>query len=321
MKKTFISAAAAMIAVAVLFGSCEKNDYTADFSKPEITESTSVYTSVYKGSSVVLHDGQMTAGDILPCCNNENNTIQFISYIRDDVFNDDGVYMRSDTTYYLVTADSKLNILSTDELMLNGKNLGLCCLMSDKLYMLDTGYDKSTDEYSVCVAEYTFADKKYSIIAELTKAYNTFDVHSTVLYSMRVDADGRIYIADDCGITVFEPAGESGEYKKLLSLPLVSDGTVLSLSPDGRMYAGTEFEDGFGTAEINLSTKKLDNITYCDKIVCGIFFDRDSNMYVAAQDGLYKHTSDGITMIMSFTESNINADASQITAVLDEETA
>ncbi|MGN1408844.1 MAG: hypothetical protein ACI4XJ_01580, partial [Eubacteriales bacterium] len=139
-------------AVAVLFGSCAKNDDTSII-KPEITEST----GVYRGNSVILPDGQMTEGGILPYCDYENDTIQFISYIRDDVFDDDGVYLRSDNTYYLVKADSKLNILSTDELMLNGKNLGLCCLMPEKLCILDTGYDKSTDEFSVCVAEYTFS--------------------------------------------------------------------------------------------------------------------------------------------------------------------
>lgn len=134
-----------------------------------------------------------------------------------------------------------------------------------------------------------------------------------VLCSLAVDADGYVYIADSDGITVLSA---DGTLVSEISLPY--DRTTLALSPDGNVFIGAEFDEGFGVAQLGLAKKAYGNITEYDGGINGIFFV-GAVMYVSTSGGLYRADEESITQLMDCLSEGMNASETKIVAASGDE--
>lgn len=130
---------------------------------------------------------------------------------------------------------------------------------------------------------------------------------------MQLTPDGYVYIADSDGITVLSA---DGTLVSEISLPY--DRTTLALSPDGNVFIGAEFEDGFGVAQLGLAKKAYGNFTEYDDCPNGIFFV-GAVMYVSTSGGLYRVDEESITQLMDCLSEGMNASETMIVAASSDE--
>lgn len=287
----------AIILNAMLFFSCQAEEKA----EPEKRENL----SHYKRSTVSLPYGESMT-DIPPYYDPNSTELTVITNVRNEIFDideetEEAVFVRYDYDYFAVKLNYELDTVSHIELETDGSALITSYLTDSSLYTLVLDSVKtSLDCYSL-----TDGKRASSVPLEYQPA--------EVLCSLAVDADGYVYIADSDGITVLSA---DGTLVSEISLPY--DRTTLALSPDGNVFIGAEFDEGFGVAQLGLAKKAYGNFTEYDDCPNGIFFV-GAVMYVSTSGGFYRVDEESITQLMACLSEGMNASETMIVAASSDE--
>lgn len=287
----------AFILNAVLFFSCQAEEKAEPEKKASLSH--------YKRSTVSLPYGESMT-DISPYYDPNSTELTVITSVRNEIFDideetEEAVFVRYDYDYFTVKLNSELETVSHTELETGGSALSTSYLNDSSLYTIVWDSAKtSLDCYSL-----TNGKRVSSVALDYQPA--------EVLCSLAVDADGYVYIADSEGITVLSA---DGALVSEISLPY--DRTTLALSPDGNVFIGAEFEEGFGVAQLGLAKKAYGSFTKYDDCPNGIFFV-GAVMYVSTMGGLYRADEESITQLMDCLSEGMNASETKIVAVASDE--
>lgn len=287
----------AIILNAMLFFSCQAEEKAEPEKKASLSH--------YKKTTVSLPYGESMT-DIPPYYDPNSTELTVITSVRNEIFDideetEEAVFVRCDFDYFAVKLNFELDTVSHIELENDGSALSTSYLTDSSLYTIVLDSVKtSLDCYSL-----TDGNKVSTIALDYQPA--------EVLCSLAVDADGYVYIADSDGITVLSA---DGALVSEISLPY--DRTTLALSPDGNVFIGAEFDEGFGVAQLGLAKKAYGNITEYDGGINGIFFV-GAVMYVSTSGGLYRADEESITQLMDCLSEGMNASETKIVAASGDE--
>jgi hypothetical protein len=260
--------------------------------------------SYYKRSNVLLPNDMSVSG-ILPYYNYTTDELTIIAYTQNEIYEyheetEENIFIRYTYRYFAVTLDRNMNIVLQKELKDISSALSVSYMNPDSLYTV------VISGTSVSVLKYSLTDGGLDSSVQLE--YKPVDI----LCSLVVDSEGYIYIADTEGIHIFS---EEGKMVSEISLPY--DRTVLTLSPNGSLYIGAEFDGNCGMAQLSHAKSAYGNITYYDNSVYGIFFRDEENMYVYTSDGLYLTNNTSITKLMDSAAEGISTTDTGIIGVAD----
>lgn len=326
MKKKLTAVILALLMLAAPLVSCtggdEKNPGgdTETRVEGEVVEKTTVLTNVYSGIPVTVPEGFTVMQDIQPVYDKESGELKLICSKYEEILDENGEWVGYKNTYSLLTYDKDYNLLSDEPLELTGDEdeniyVNNGAITDSGLLFLQSSWDNDKNEFYLY--SYNSADKTLTKSEELSRLFSETERGWFYIQYMCVSPDGTIYLGSENEILALDSS-----YVKQFSVPISNWIDSMSISPDGKLYVSSYFDEGRGIALVDPEKKALGEPQYFNDNPRGMYFGDGYDIYMATDTGVYGTSlSDGSSeILMNFQNSDIQYNRFDILRIIDKDT-
>ena len=291
----------------------------------ETVEKAEVLTHIFRGTGLKLPEEYYLRDDVPPIYDKETGNVTLMASHWEEITDEEGNYVSSQTHYYLLTLAPDSSIVSQEELTFDEnvypQNL---TTVGDTTYYMVNNWDPDTYEetFNLC----TVKDGETTTVEDLARFFpsaSAQDMGWFYLQYMAVDKDGYVYLGADQEIAVLKP-------DLTLAFTVTADSWINSLTaaPDGTVYLSSYADGGYGLMPVDKEKKALgDPISIGAGDMRDVFFADGYDLYYTTDTGLYGYTfateekPDGeSTLIMNYQNSDVTSNYFEVLSVSDSET-